>query len=302
MVARPGSETLRAHSCKSISGFIFASNHLHSSHNTLSSSQITHSSHSPTVLSILSHTHSSSIAHPSTGESHPSTGKSFPKMVWSQNKCTLRISDRKLGQIENHLCVDRKIRAHSCKSISGFIFASNIYTPHTTPKLLTDHALLTRSDGTLHPLSHALLFDRTSKHRRVAPQHRWDRATNPPTDRPTSSTGEIAPQTHEPIDPPSEWPTFCLYNGRPYPFSFSVSVPDFRVCLSLLLSSQICESTTNILRGATPLAQPIASNSARIIINAIGWASCTLTSYVDLFFFFLPFLLLKFNSNSRFFF
>ena len=30
---------------------------------------------------------------------------------------------------------------------------------------------------------------------------RWDRAMNPWTDRPTSSTGEIAPWTHEPIDP-----------------------------------------------------------------------------------------------------
>ena len=110
---------IRAHSCRSISGFIFTSNHLHSSHNTPSSSQITHSSHSPTVLSILSHTHSSPIAHPSTGKSS----------------------------------------------------------------------------------------DRTSKHRQVAPQHRRDRATNPPNDRPTSSTGEIAPQTHEPIDPPNEWPT-----------------------------------------------------------------------------------------------
>ena len=66
---------IRAHSCKSISGFIFTSNHLHSSHNTPSSSQITHSSHSPTVLSILSHMHSSLIAHPSIGESHPNTGE-----------------------------------------------------------------------------------------------------------------------------------------------------------------------------------------------------------------------------------
>ena len=46
-----------------------------------------------------------------------------------------------------------------------------------------------------------------SKHQQVAPQHRRDRATNPPPDRPTSSTGEIAPRTHEPIDPPNEWPT-----------------------------------------------------------------------------------------------
>ena len=53
---------------------------------------------------------------------------------------------------------------------------------------------------------------------------------------------------------------------------------------------------------ATPLAQPIASNSAHITINSMGWASCTLTSYVDLFFFVLPFLLLKLTSNSRFFF
>ena len=30
---------------------------------------------------------------------------------------------------------------------------------------------------------------------------------NPSTDQPTSSTCEIAPQTHPPIDPPSEWPT-----------------------------------------------------------------------------------------------
>ena len=42
------------------------------------------------------------------------------------------------------------------------------------------------SHGTLHPLSHALLSDRTSKHRRVASQHRRDRATNPRTDRPTT--------------------------------------------------------------------------------------------------------------------
>ena len=63
------------------------------------------------------------------------------------------------------------------------------------------------SHGTLHPLSHALLFDRTSKHQRVSPQHRRDRTTNPPTDRPTSSTSEIAPWTHEPINPSSEWPT-----------------------------------------------------------------------------------------------
>ena len=110
---------IRAHSCKSISSFVFISNHLHSSHNTPSSSQITHSSHSLTILSILSHMHSSPIAHPSTDESS----------------------------------------------------------------------------------------DRTSKHRRVAPQHRRDRATNPPTNRPTSSIGEIAPWTHELIDPPSEWPT-----------------------------------------------------------------------------------------------
>ena len=190
MVARPGSETLRAHSCKSISGFIFASNHLHSSHNTLSSSQITHSSHSPTVLSILSHTHSSSIAHPSTGESHPSTGEIAPRT---------------------------------------------------------------------HPL--------------IDPPRPPARSRHKPTNR----------STHPVSDP-------------------HFAVPDFRVCLSLLLSSQICESTTNILRGATPLAQPIASNSAHIIINAIGWASCTLNILRgSVFFFFLPFLLLKLTSDSRFF-
>ena len=31
--------------------------------------------------------------------------------------------------------------------------------------------------------------------------HRWDHAMNPRTDRPTSSIGEIATRTHEPIDP-----------------------------------------------------------------------------------------------------
>ena len=35
-------------------------------------------------------------------------------------------------------------------------------------------------------------------------------------------------------------PSHFAYKGRPYP----VSVQDFRVCLSLLLSSQICGSTT----------------------------------------------------------
>ena len=70
---------IRAHSCKSISSFVFISNHLHSSHNTPSSSQITHSSHSLTILSILSHMHSSPIAHPSTDESHPSTGEIVPQ-------------------------------------------------------------------------------------------------------------------------------------------------------------------------------------------------------------------------------
>ena len=137
---------IRAHSCKSISSFIFTSNHLHSSHNTPSSSQITHSSHSPTVLSILSHTHSSPIAHPSTDES----------------------------------------------------------------------------------------FDRTSKHRQVAPQHRRDRTTNPPTDWPTSSTGEIAPRTHELIDPPSEWPTprsTHLVHQQVAPTNRSLSVPLSRLVL-----------------------------------------------------------------------
>ena len=65
-----------------------------------------------------------------------------------------------------------------------------------------------------------LIHPHRSKHRWVAPcplarschepthlVHRRDRTTNPPTDRPTSSTSEIAPRTHEPIDPPSEWPT-----------------------------------------------------------------------------------------------
>ena len=70
---------IRAHSYKSISSFVFISNHLHSSHNTPSSSQITHSSHSSTILSILSHMHSSPIAHPSTDESHPSTGEIVPQ-------------------------------------------------------------------------------------------------------------------------------------------------------------------------------------------------------------------------------
>ena len=34
-------------------------------------------------------------------------------------------SYRKLGQTENVLCVDCKIRAHRCKMFSGFIFTSN---------------------------------------------------------------------------------------------------------------------------------------------------------------------------------
>ena len=41
-----------------------------------------------------------------------------------------------------------------------------------------------------------------SKRQRVAPQHWQDCATNPPTDRPTSFTGEISPRTHPPINPP----------------------------------------------------------------------------------------------------
>ena len=77
---------IRAHSCKSISSFIFTSNHLHSSHNTPNSSQITHSSHSPTVLSMFSHTHSSPIVHPSTSESHPSTGEIAP---WTHSPINL---------------------------------------------------------------------------------------------------------------------------------------------------------------------------------------------------------------------
>ena len=41
------------------------------------------------------------------------------------------------------------------------------------------------SHSTLHPLSHALLSDHTSKHQRVALQYRRDRAMNPPINRPT---------------------------------------------------------------------------------------------------------------------
>ena len=122
---------IRAHSCKI--GFIFTSNHLHSLQNTPSSSQITHSSHSPTVLSILSYTHSSLIAHPSTGESS---------------------------------------------------------------------------------------------------------ATNPPIDRPTSSTNEIAPRTLEPIDPPSEWPTprstHHLQIDPPCPLASRTHEP-ISLCLSRLV-------------------------------------------------------------------
>ena len=42
--------------------------------------------------------------------------------------------------------------------------------------------------------------DRTSQIAVLVPStQRWDRTTNPWTDRPTSSTAEIAPRTHEPI-------------------------------------------------------------------------------------------------------
>ena len=124
---------IRAHSCKSISGFIFTSNHLHSPYNTPSSSQITHSSHSPTILSILSHMHSSLITHPSTGESS---------------------------------------------------------------------------------------------------------ATNPPSDRPTSSTNEITPRTLKLIDPPSEWPTprstHHLQIGPPHPPASRTHEP-ISLCPSLTI-------------------------------------------------------------------
>ena len=112
---------------------MFTSNHLHSPYNTPSSSQITHSSHSPTVLSILSHMHSSLITHPSTGESS---------------------------------------------------------------------------------------------------------ATNPPSDRPTSSTNKIAPRTLKLIDPPSEWPTprstHHLQIGPPHPPASRTHEP-ISLCPSLTI-------------------------------------------------------------------
>ena len=65
--------------------------------------------------------------------------------------------------------------------------------------------------------------------------HRRDRATNPPTDRPTLSIDEIAPRTHELIDPPSEWPTprsthLVHWRVAPTNRSFSVPLSQYRSC------------------------------------------------------------------------
>ena len=104
------------------------------------------------------------------------------------------------------------------KLVYTFIFTSNHFRTHPTRKEREREKKETSSlDPPITPIH--LIHPHRSKHQWVAPcplarsrhepthlVHRRDRTTNPPTDRPTSSTSEIAPRTHEPINPPSEWP------------------------------------------------------------------------------------------------
>ena len=107
------------------------------------------------------------------------------------------------------------------KLVYTFIFTTNHFRTHQTRRKRE------RERG--KKLAHSTLIH---PHRSM---HRRDRATNPPTDRPTLSIDEIAPRTHELIDPPSEWPTprsthLVHWRVAPTNRSFSVPLSQYRSC------------------------------------------------------------------------
>ena len=185
-------------------------------------------------------------------------------------------SYRKLGQTENVLCVDCKIRAHRCKMFSGFIFTSNNFRKpclkrESLSTLLTwfeTHIQAPTSPDCATPRSKTPLqaylqtISKKKKKKRTKPQivkreqSRWDRAHNPKShwSRRTPASARSHPSTCQ-IAPPEalvrsrslkhHWDcTPALARSHPWPtHTWSLS---FSIYLSLSLNCRSLSSSLSL--------------------------------------------------------
>ena len=131
----------------------------------------------------------------------------FRKSFYMKPWVWLRMENRVFRKI---IYFDRKIAPLTWKIFSASVLPSNHFWRHAKrerererEKGLTDAQTERERER-----SGRQVWDRTGQITILVPStRRWDRATNPRTDRPTSSTGEITPRTHEPIAVlvPSTW-------------------------------------------------------------------------------------------------
>ena len=106
----------------------------------------------------------------------------FRKSFYMKLCVWLRMENRVFRKI---IYFDRKIAPLTRKIFSASVLPSNHFRRHAKRE---------------RERSGRRAWDRTGQITILVPSMRWwDHATNPWTDRPTSSTGEITPRTHKPI-------------------------------------------------------------------------------------------------------